>query len=111
MYIYETVNFDTFAKAFKQIRPDNFSYDGLRVLFDIVEDYAQAVGEPQELDVIALCCDYTEATLEEVNADYMLVDSEDYDDEEDYHNAIMEALEERTTAYHVDADAVIYQVF
>jgi len=33
-----TVYFSEFCDYFRQIRPDNFSYQGLRVLFDYLED-------------------------------------------------------------------------
>lgn len=112
MYIYQQVNFNTFYDAFQSSRPDNFSYEGLRVLFDILEEQAGDMGSPVELDVIALCCEWSEASLDGVNEDYSLVDAEDYqDDNEGYHKAIFEALRERTTAYHVDSDTVVYQQF
>ena len=112
MYIYQKVSFSTFYDAFQATRPDNFSYEGLRVLFDILEDQANDMGEPIELDIVALCCEWSEASLDEVNEDYSLVDAEDYqNDDEGYHEAIFEALNERTTAYHVDSNTVVYQQF
>jgi hypothetical protein len=55
-----TVNLHDFREAFRTTRPENFSYDGLTALFDYLEDLEEDTGEPMELDVIALCCDYTE---------------------------------------------------
>ena len=66
----QTVNFYQFSDEFKTIRPNNFSYEGLQALFDYLEEYEQDTGEEMELDVIALCSDYTEQTLEEFNRDY-----------------------------------------
>ena len=113
MYVYKKVNFNTFYDAFQASRSQNFSYEGLNVLFDILEDQANDMGEPIELDIIALCCEWSEASLDEVNDDYSLVDAEDYQDDNwlQYHEAIFEALNERTTAYHVDSGTVVYQQF
>ena len=63
----QTVNFSNFCAAFRSMdRNENFSYEGKRVLFDYLEE----VDSDYELDVIALCCDYTESTLEEINRSY-----------------------------------------
>ena len=57
----QTINFSQFTDAFKAIRPDNFSYAGLKTLFEYLEQYEEEdTGEEVELDVIALCCEYTE---------------------------------------------------
>ena len=65
-------NFYNFQRAFKDMgRDDNFSYAGLKALFDYLEDYEEATGEETELDVISLCCDFTEyESLEDFQADY-----------------------------------------
>jgi hypothetical protein len=55
-----TVNLYDFREAFRTTRPENFSYDGLAALFDYLEQLEEDLGEPMELDVTALCCDYTE---------------------------------------------------
>ena len=70
------VNFSTFQSAFENLRPNNFSYEGLTVLFNYLEDLEQDIGQEMELDVIALCCDFCEMTELEVRAAYDLDDSE-----------------------------------
>jgi len=65
----ETVTLSTFRDAFRAIRPDNFSYEGLAVLFEDLTQDEEHCGE-LELDVIAFCCEYTEQTLEEANSNY-----------------------------------------
>ena len=60
-----------FERAFKRFERDNFSYDGLKALFEYLEEYEEGTGEEVELDVIALCCDYMEYdSLKEYNDDY-----------------------------------------
>ena len=63
----ETVNYYTFRDAFRAIRPDNFSAEGLSVLFDHLEQYEEDYDQELELDVIAFCCEYSELTLDEAN--------------------------------------------
>tara|TARA_R110000803_G_scaffold70237_1_gene133019 strand:- start:365 stop:661 length:297 start_codon:yes stop_codon:yes gene_type:complete len=56
----QSVNFTDFTKAFyDHDRGTQFTYDGLRALFGYLEDLEDDIGE-MELDVISLCCDYTE---------------------------------------------------
>jgi hypothetical protein len=66
----QTINFYTFRDAFRAIRPDNFSAEGLSVLFDHLEQYEEDCGQELELDVIAFCCEYSEHTLEEANRNH-----------------------------------------
>jgi len=72
----QNVNFSTFQTAFENLRPNNFSYEGLTALFDYLEAYEEDTGEQIELDVIALCCDYSEMTELEIRSAYGLDDSD-----------------------------------
>ena len=72
----QTINFSQFYDAFQAIRPENFSHEGLHALYDWLEDYADDTGEDYELDVIALCCDFTEyESLEELKESYTTIQS------------------------------------
>ena len=68
----QTVNFYDFDRAFKLAdRLDNFSYEGRRALFDYLEQYEDDCDIELELDVIGLCCDFTEfENLAEYNDAY-----------------------------------------
>lgn len=94
----QTINFNQFVDEFNAIRPDNFSYDGLRALFDYLEQYEEDCDTEIELDVIAICCEYTEfADVEEYLNNYGTgLDKEDYlDHEEEFdEDAFNEDLEE-----------------
>ena len=69
--IIDTVNEYNFTEAFRQTRPNNFSYEGQKVLYEYLEDLSEDTGEPIELDVIAICCDYSEhESFEELKKDY-----------------------------------------
>lgn len=66
-----TINFHDFTEAFREMgRENQFTYEGLRVLFESLEAYEEATAETVELDVIALCCEYAEETLEQINQNY-----------------------------------------
>ena len=41
-------------------RRENFSYNGLKALYEYFEQYEEDTGAEIELDVIAICCEYTE---------------------------------------------------
>lgn len=68
----QTVNIYTFREAFNRMgRGDNFSYDGLELLFDYLEELEHC-EEEYELDVIGLCCDFAEGTAEQIAIDYSI---------------------------------------
>jgi len=58
--IVDRINEYSFRRAFEQLRPNNFSYDGLTALYEYLEQLSEDIGEDIELDVIAICCDYSE---------------------------------------------------
>ena len=41
-------------------REDHFSYEGINALYDYLEELSDCTGEDFKVDVIALCCDFTE---------------------------------------------------
>ena len=57
----QTIDKNQFMDAFQNMnREDNFTYAGLDALFNYLEEYEESTGEEIELDVIALCYDFTE---------------------------------------------------
>lgn len=82
MAIKQSVYLRDFRDAFQAIRPDNFSYEGLGALYEYLEELSEDIGDDIELDVIAICCDYTEysedAAREEFDID---PDVENWQDE------------------------------
>lgn len=77
-----TVYFSEFRDYFHEIRPDNFSYQGLRILFDYLEEFEESTGEEVEFDVIAICCDFSEDSYENIADLYGIeLDINENDDE------------------------------
>ena len=55
------VNLYSFRQSFINYdRENQFSYNGLTSLFEYLEQYEEDTDTEIELDVIALCCEYTE---------------------------------------------------
>jgi len=75
----QTVYFDDFKQAFKQMgRENQFSYEGLTTLFEMLDEYEQDTGEELELDVIALCCDFSEYdSFKELTDNYDHIETEE----------------------------------
>lgn len=78
----QTINLSDFRDAFRSMgRTEQFSYEGLRLIFDYIESYEQDTEEQIELDVIGICCEWAEDTPEEIAAAYD-IDMEGKDEDE-----------------------------
>ena len=96
--LYQEINQADFISAFKSIRPDNFSYQGLKALYGYFEELSE--DQNIELDVIAICCDYTEYdSLAEFNRDY----GKNFDD--------IEEIFDHTQVIMIDNQSFIIQNF
>ena len=95
-----TINFCEFCDDFKARRPENFTYDGLKALFNYLKNFEEDTGQEIEFDVIGLCCDFTEyENLAEFQSDY----DDDYETIED--------IENETTVIRIDDESFIIQQF
>ncbi|MEI6296193.1 MAG: hypothetical protein WCO84_00925 [bacterium] len=86
----KTISQDEFVQAFDDYgRGDNFSIQGRIELFDYLEGYEDSTGVDIELDIVALCCDFTEyKNLQEFQDNYGS-DFESFEDIEQATNLIM----------------------
>lgn len=107
----QTVTESDFRDAFRAMesyeedrRTDQFSYEGLGVLFDYL------AGEELELDVIALCCDYYEDTWENIAENYG-IELTDPEDEDLVQEEVQEYLEQNTALVGTVTGGCIYQAF
>lgn len=107
----QSVNFNDFIDAFKRFdRYDSYGYSALRVIFDYMEDYEQDSGEEVELDVIAICCDISVDTMQNIAKSYN-VDIEGMDEEEAL-EAVTDYLNDNTMVLgETDDGQIVYQVF
>ena len=67
-----------FERAFVDCgREDQFSYEALGLLYDFFEEYDECSGTESELDVIAICCEFSEEPLADVASNYSIEGDDD----------------------------------
>ena len=107
--MYQNVNEITFHDAFVNMdRQENFSYGGRSALFDYLEQLEDDTGEAIEMDVIALCCEFSEyaSALECVeNYDY----APEGDDEDEREAAALDWLRDQTTVIEHDSGIIVQE--
>ena len=112
MAIVMTLDKKDFADAFKRYnRQDQFSSEGLDVLFNYLEELSEDTVEPVELDVIALCCEYYESSIEELIKQYNIDTSYIEGDEDEIKEMVKEYLEYKTTVCGEVSDGFVYAAF
>jgi hypothetical protein len=105
-----TVSLYDFRREFEQCRPNNFTYEGLKVLFDYFEEYENDAGEEVELDVIAMCCEFSEAPFLEIAAMYNIeIDKEA--SEEDQQKQVADHLMDEGVYCGETQNSIIYRDF
>ena len=101
----QTINASAFIDAFRAFNHyDQFGYKALTILFYYLEDLEQDTGEEMELDVIALCCNYSVDTWEEIAEQYD-VDLSDCEDDDEKVSTILCSLEDVTQVCGTYGDA------
>ena len=106
----QTVNFSSFVDAFHAYdRYEQFGYKALQAIFEHIESYEADTGEEQELDVIAICCEFATfptalAAASEYGLKSCLNDDADEDDKE---NEALEYLLDSTTVIEFDGGIVV----
>ena len=85
-----------FIEAFKAMNRDNFSSEGYKALYEYLEELSDDIGQPIELDVIAITCDYVEySSIDEFNHDYSYsIGDIDSIDDINYYTAVIPINEE-----------------
>ena len=111
-----TITSALFVDAFRRMgRENQFSREALEALFNYLEDYEQDTGEDLELDVVGLCCDFTEyENAITAAADYGFtseLEADEYNSPEDFEEAkeseAREWLEDRTIVIDFDNGLII----
>jgi len=89
------VNFEGFKQAFiDKDRYDQFSNNALECIFEYYEEVEENTAESIELDVIAICFDWSEEPLQWVLDEYAVESFEE--------------LQEHTRAYMTDNNVIVY---
>ena len=98
----KTINYYDFRAEFRAFgREEQFTRQGLKALFDYLEELGDDCGEEIELDVIALCCEFVEYdSLEDFHSEY---------DKNDY--PTLEVLRDYTQVIEIDNESFIIAAF
>ena len=102
----QTINLSQFRDEFQSIRPNNFSYEGLEILYDYIDEMIP----DYDLDVIELCCDYSESSIKE------LIDSYDIDldgiEPDEINGTVLDYINDHSIVLGVTYDvSIVYQNF
>ena len=99
----QTINEHDFVRAFDDYnRSANFSRAGRFALYDYLTEYEECTGVEIDLDVIALCCDFTEyESLDEFRVNHGQYDYQSMDD----------IMDRTQVIAHYDGDRFIAQDF
>lgn len=109
MAIVQTLSKSSFIDAFTHSsRKDQFSYEALEAIFEYMEEYSANTGEAIELDIVAICCDWSECTWEEIARDYD-VDLSECDTVTDKMGAVVDYLVVNTTYIELSDSFVFVQ--
>ena len=94
--IYQTIdNASQFRDQFHRAgRGDQFSYEALGLLFDYLSD----CGSDVELDVVGICCEFSEESWDQITTNYSFdIDSLEGLDEDEKIEAVRAYLEDNTS--------------
>ena len=99
--MYTRVTEDNFRNTFlASAYSENFSYGGLTALYDYFSELEADLGESIEFDLIAIACEYSELTIDELRDNYSV--DKDID--------VIEYLQENTIVIEIEnSDSVIIQ--
>lgn len=111
---------DLYHLASRMDRADNFGYKGWRAIGDYLEESSEDTGEDIEVDIIAICCEYSMAeSADSVFYDYDHLHGVDLPEEETWEEmsedekleTIEDFLRENTSLVICEDDLIIWQSF
>ena len=104
----QTVSASDFIDAFRaHNRQDQFSDAGLCALFEYLEELESDTGTEMELDVVALCCDFSEYSSATEASEEHGWEADAEADEEENEEAALDWLRDRTQVIPHDSGVII----
>lgn len=102
-------NASQFRDEFRQCgRHTQFSYEATNLLFD----YFEEIDPDYDLDVIAICCEYSEDSVQQIadwyGLEFSSVDEGDTDGERDH---VLAYLNDHTSVVGVTPSGIVYAQF
>jgi hypothetical protein len=123
MAIVQELNESYFMDRFKEMgRGDQFSYDALSALYDYYDNLSDDIGEDIKLDVIGICCDWSESTIDQLYIEYpasldakQIISDENATTPDDVaealHDAALAFLQDKTIVIELNNGSLLYQAF
>jgi hypothetical protein len=84
-------------------RTDNFSREAREMIYDYLEE----INPDSELDVIAVCCDFNEDTVDNIASDYNI----DFDEDSDRIEIVRDYLNDNTSVVGETKVGFVFAVF
>jgi hypothetical protein len=86
-------------------RYDSFSYIAYEWLFDYFEEF-----DSTELDVVAICCEFSEDSFEDVASNYS-IDISECEDEDEIRETVLDYLNDQTSVIGSNDSIVVFVAF
>ena len=110
---------ELYHMACRMDRGHNFGYNGWQAIGEYLENLSDDTGEPIEVDIIAIFCEYSSAdSVDEwwqdyYHGQYTSIDPEDWQeaDEDTKLELIRDYLEYNTSVVCCESDCIIWQAF
>ena len=105
----QTISQSDFTTAFHRMdRGEQFSYEALGLIFDHFEQYEEATGDQVELYPIAICCEISEESPQEIARNYGI----DLEDDGNELNNVLDYINDHTTIIGTTSeDKIVYFKF
>ena len=118
MALIQTVNpSELYHMACRMDRGDQFGYKGWNALGEYLENLSEAIGEDIEVDIIAICCDYSMCEdVEEFYSEFgdaMCLSESEWEsfDDDDKLSAVESYLQDKTSVVCIEDNLIIWQAF
>jgi len=109
----QSVDLHDFRREFESHgRAEQFSYEAQEIIFNYLEELGDDIGEEVELDVIAICCDYSEEHYTDIASNYNIDLSEAEGDGDAEFELVMTHLNDNTSVLGVaQGKFIVYQPY
>ena len=94
-----------FERAFRDMNRDYYSHEAYQYLYEMLDEL------DGELDVIAICCDWTEYEPDEILTEYGNLVSGDFADDEEKVEALLEKIDNETFMARLENGNYLIQAF
>lgn len=103
--IIKTLSTSQFADLLLNDQYANWSYEGANLLAEYLEDISEDIGEPIEADIVAVRCEWSELSEDDLLASYgYKVDSCCYTDRDEHLGELVEMMRDETTIVEFDSN-------